>query len=182
MATTIPPAEVVISVEPPFIKAERIALACFLTGYSGLTRGAYALAIRHVLLLVPVTSTAPVPGTTRRHRILRPRPGESRPGLRDDRPQAVHDLGVLPLRRRGRTLETSPAWASDDPAWTPNPTPSAWTATRSARSWSPPASALPSGRPDRGGNRDDMAWGWSPAGRQPPAPRPGPLTGQRATG
>jgi hypothetical protein len=45
MTTTIPSIEVV-AVEPLFTEPERIALAGFLAGYSGLTRDAYALDLR----------------------------------------------------------------------------------------------------------------------------------------
>jgi integrase/recombinase XerD len=38
--------DVVVHVEPLFTDAERIALAGFLAGYSGLTRDAYALDLR----------------------------------------------------------------------------------------------------------------------------------------
>ena len=46
MTTTIPSTDIVVSVEPLFTEAERIALAGFLAGYSSLTRDAYALDLR----------------------------------------------------------------------------------------------------------------------------------------
>src|SRR5664279_557671 len=46
MTTTIPSTDIVVSVEPLFTEAERVALAGFLAGYSGLTRDAYALDLR----------------------------------------------------------------------------------------------------------------------------------------
>ncbi|MEP7021223.1 MAG: site-specific integrase [Pseudonocardiales bacterium] len=46
MTTTIPSTDIVVSVEPLFTEGERIALAGFLAGYSGLTRDAYALDLR----------------------------------------------------------------------------------------------------------------------------------------
>jgi integrase/recombinase XerD len=46
MTTTIPSTDIVVSVEPLFSEAERIALAGFLAGYSGLTRDAYSLDLR----------------------------------------------------------------------------------------------------------------------------------------
>lgn len=46
MTTTIPRADVVVSVEPLFSEGERIALSGFLAGYNGLTRDAYALDLR----------------------------------------------------------------------------------------------------------------------------------------
>jgi site-specific recombinase XerD len=46
MTTTIPSTDVAVSVEPLFTETERIALAGFLAGYSGLTRDAYTLDLR----------------------------------------------------------------------------------------------------------------------------------------
>ncbi|MDT4913592.1 MAG: hypothetical protein QOC66_2720 [Pseudonocardiales bacterium] len=46
MTTTVPSTDVVVSIEPLFSDGERIALAGFLAGYSGLTRDAYALDLR----------------------------------------------------------------------------------------------------------------------------------------
>src|SRR3954454_19346363 len=46
MTTTIPSTDIVVSVKPLFTEPERIALAGFLAGYSGLTRDAYALDLR----------------------------------------------------------------------------------------------------------------------------------------
>jgi hypothetical protein len=54
MATTIPSAALV-SVAPVFTNAERLALAGFLAGYSGLTRQAYEL---------DPGGCAPLPGST----------------------------------------------------------------------------------------------------------------------
>ena len=45
MTTTMPSTAVVVS-EPVFTDAERVALAGFLAGYSGLTREAYTLDLR----------------------------------------------------------------------------------------------------------------------------------------
>ena len=46
MTTTVQSTDIVVSVEPLFTEAERIALAGFLAGYSGLTRDAYSLDLR----------------------------------------------------------------------------------------------------------------------------------------
>jgi integrase/recombinase XerD len=46
MTTIITSAEVVVSIAPLLTEAQRIALAGFLAGYSGLTRDAYALDLR----------------------------------------------------------------------------------------------------------------------------------------
>jgi hypothetical protein len=61
MTTTTPPAALVPA-EPVFTNTERLALAGFLAGYSGLTREAYALDLRQ---LVPAPSPATVPGPPR---------------------------------------------------------------------------------------------------------------------
>lgn len=44
--TTVPSTDIVVSIGPPFTTDERIGLAGFLAGYSGLTRDAYALDLR----------------------------------------------------------------------------------------------------------------------------------------
>ena len=103
MTTTVPSTDVVVSVEPLFTEAERIALAGFLAGYSGLTRDAYALDLRmftawcqqHGLHLFQARR-ADIECFGRDMEI-------ARAGSRDDRPAAVHDRRVLPLRRRGGT-------------------------------------------------------------------------------
>jgi hypothetical protein len=46
MTATISSTDIVVSVEPLFSEGERIALAGFLAGYSGLTRDAYTLDLR----------------------------------------------------------------------------------------------------------------------------------------
>jgi integrase/recombinase XerD len=46
MTTTMSPSVAVAVAEQVFSNAERLALAGFLAGYSGLTRGAYALDLR----------------------------------------------------------------------------------------------------------------------------------------
>ena len=45
MSTTTPPAALAV-IEPAFSEAEKLALAGFLAGYSGLTREAYTLDLR----------------------------------------------------------------------------------------------------------------------------------------
>ncbi|MEP7025813.1 MAG: hypothetical protein ABJB47_18835, partial [Actinomycetota bacterium] len=46
MTTTIHSTDILVSVDPLFTEAERVTLAGFLAGYSGLTRDAYALDLR----------------------------------------------------------------------------------------------------------------------------------------
>ncbi len=59
MATTIPSAALV-PVTPVFTNTERLALAGFLAGYSGLTRQAYELDLRQYAGLVPAPPAAAV--------------------------------------------------------------------------------------------------------------------------
>ena len=70
MATTTPSAALV-PVAPVFTSTERLALAGFLAGYSGLTRQAYELDLRNTRL-VPAAPAAAVPRPPGRHRIVRP--------------------------------------------------------------------------------------------------------------
>jgi integrase/recombinase XerD len=46
MTTTSSPSTVIAIAEPVFTNAERLAVAGFLAGYTGLTRDAYALDLR----------------------------------------------------------------------------------------------------------------------------------------
>ena len=93
MATTTPSAALV-PVTPVFTNTERLALAGFLAGYSGLTRQAYELDLRqyaswcqqHQLLLF----------AARRADIdASPRPGSPRPRPRHHHPPSVHGRRVL---------------------------------------------------------------------------------------
>ena len=108
MTTTIPSTDIVVPVEPLFTEAERVALAGFLAGYRGLTGDAYALDLRmftawcqqHELHLFQA----------RRADIeCFGRELESGGEPRDHRPSALHDLRLLPLRRRGGTARALPA-------------------------------------------------------------------------
>jgi integrase/recombinase XerD len=101
MTTTTPPAAL-IPVAPVFTNTERLALAGFLAGYSGLTREAYELDLRqyaswchqHQLRLF---------GARRADIECFARDlGEPRPGPGHHHPAVVHHRRVLPIRRRGR--------------------------------------------------------------------------------
>ena len=107
MATTST-STAVAAVEPVFTESERLALAGFLAGYTGLTREAYALDLRQFASWCQQTSHRPVPGPPRRYRMLRPRPGGPRPRPGYYHPPPVHRRRVLPLRRRGGTPRSLP--------------------------------------------------------------------------
>jgi hypothetical protein len=51
MTTSMSPSAVLAVIEPAFSEAEKLALAGFLAGYSGMTREAYALAAPRGALL-----------------------------------------------------------------------------------------------------------------------------------
>ena len=93
--TTAAPSAAIAMIQPVFTDAERIAPAGFLAGYRGLTREAYALDLRQFTTLVPRPVPGPVRRPPRRHRRLRPRPGDQGPGAGDRHPTAVHHRRVL---------------------------------------------------------------------------------------
>src|SRR5215831_7998432 len=75
--TTTTPSAALIPVAPVFTNTERLALAGFLAGYSGLTREAYELDLRQYASW-----------------------------CHQHHPPAVHHRRVLPVRRRGRPART----------------------------------------------------------------------------
>jgi hypothetical protein len=96
-----PTSATVATVEPVFTEPERLALAGFLAGYTGLTREAYALDLRQYASWCQ-QNQLPLPGPSRRHRMLRPRPGSPRPRPGHHHPPPVHHRRVLQVRRRRR--------------------------------------------------------------------------------
>ena len=79
MATAIPSAALV-PLAPVFANTERLALAGFLAGYSGLTRQAYELDLRQFASWCQQHQHPPVRCPPRRHRVLRPRPRSAAAG------------------------------------------------------------------------------------------------------
>ncbi len=77
-----------VAVAPVFSNAERLALAGFLTGYSGLTREAYALDLRQFAAWCSASPEAAVRCPPCRHRVLRPRPRSQGPGPGNGDPRA----------------------------------------------------------------------------------------------
>jgi integrase/recombinase XerD len=108
MATTIPSAALV-PVAPVFSNTERLALAGFLAGYSGLTREAYELDLRQYTSWCSPAPAAPVRRSPRRHRVLRPRPGSPRPGPRHHHPPACTVAGFYKYAAGEELLDHSPA-------------------------------------------------------------------------
>jgi hypothetical protein len=141
--TTIASTDIVVSVEPLFTEAERTALVGFLAGYSGLTRDAYALDLRmftawcqqHGLHLFQARR-ADIEGFGRGM--------ETKGRARATIARRLSTIaGFYRYAVEEELLEHSPASTSTAHAWTTSPTPSGWTATRSARCSSRPVSAPP---------------------------------------
>jgi hypothetical protein len=133
----------VASVGPVFTEPERLALAGFLAGYTGLTREAYALDLRqyaswcqqHHLRLFGARRA----DIERFARDLETR-GRSRATITR---RLCTIAGFYKYAVEEELLEHSPAAMSAARAWTMSRTPPRWTVTSSARCWSPPASASP---------------------------------------
>jgi hypothetical protein len=108
MTTTTTSLSAMIAVtEPVFTNPERVALAGFLAGYTGLTREAYSLDLRQFA------------ARCQQHhlRLFQVRPRdiecfardlEAGPRASDCHPPPVHDRRVLQVRRRGRTAGPFP--------------------------------------------------------------------------
>jgi hypothetical protein len=141
MTTTSSPSTVIAVAEPAFTNAERLALAGFLAGYTGLTHDAYALDLRQYA-----------------------RRGQQHQVRLFDARRADIECFARELEARGRAratvtrrlctiagfyryaveeelLNTPRPPVSAGPGWTTSRMPPSWTATNSARCWSPPGSA-----------------------------------------
>ncbi len=140
MTTTTASTSTAIAVtEPVFSPQERLALAGFLAGYTGLTREAYALdlrqftawcQLRHLRLFAArradIECFAPAAG-----------PGPPSPAACAPSPGSTG----TPSRKTCSIIPRRPTSAV--PAWTTSRTPPAWTATNSVPCWSPRAWASP---------------------------------------
>jgi len=139
--TSTTPSAALVPTAPVFTNTERLALAGFLAGYSGLTRQAYELDLRqyaswchqhHIRLF-----QARRPDIECFARDLGPAatPGPPLPGGYAPSP------GSTGTRWRKTCSITPRPRMSAAPGWTTSPMPPGWTATNSARCWSPPGSA-----------------------------------------
>jgi hypothetical protein len=146
MATTST-STTVAAVEPVFTEPERLALAGFLAGYTGLTREAYALDLRQYASWCH----------QRQLRLFQARRADIECFARDmearGRARATITrrlctiAGFYKYAVEEELLEHSRPRMSAVPAWTMSRMPPGWTATSSARCWSPPGWAtLPSTR------------------------------------
>ena len=138
--TTAAPSTALATIQPAFTDPERLALAGYLAGYRGLTREAYALDWP-VHYLVPCPLAGPVRRPPRRHRKVRARPGDQGRARATVTRGRSTIAGFCKYAVEEELLDHSRPHMSAVPGWTTIPTPSRWTATRSARCWSPPDSA-----------------------------------------
>jgi integrase/recombinase XerD len=139
MATTSSSTSTTVAVaEPVFTSQERLALAGFLAGYTGLTREAYALDLRQYAAWCH-----------QRHlRLFEARRADIESFARDlearGRARATITRRLCTIAGLYRyaveedLLDHSPAAHVRRPGWTTSRTPPGWTATSSARCWSPP--------------------------------------------
>ena len=142
MTTTTSPAALV-PVAPVFTNTERLALAGFLAGYSGLTREAYEIGLRqdtnryhqHHLRLFQARR-ADIECFARDLE-ARDAPGPPSPG------GCARSPGSTGMRWKKTCSITPRPPTCAGRAWTMTRRPPGWTATNSARSWSPPGSASP---------------------------------------
>jgi hypothetical protein len=113
--TTTTTSAALVPAAPVFTNTERLALAGFLSGYSGLTRQAYELDLRQYA------------SWCHQHhlRLFQARRADIECFARD-------------LETRGRARATITMSAAR--GWTMSRTPAGWTATSSGRCWSPPGS------------------------------------------
>ena len=136
-----------VTIQPSFTDAERLALAGFLAGYRGLTREAYTLDLRQFTAWCRVRSLF----------LFSVRRADIETFARDleakGRARATVTDGCAPSpgststrsKKNSSSTPRPPTSAARD--WIMSRTPPRWTAMSSARSWSPPVSARPPSTP-----------------------------------
>jgi Phage integrase, N-terminal SAM-like domain len=135
------------TIQPVFTDAERVALAGFLAGYRALTREAYALDLRQFTSWCRARSLSLF--AVRRADIESfARDLEGRGRARATVTQRLSTIaGFYRYAVEEELLASSRRRTSAVRGWTMSPAPSRWTATSSARCWSPPGSALQTSMP-----------------------------------
>ena len=127
-----------VPIQPVFTDSERLALAGFLAGYRGLTREAYALDLRQFTSWCRARSR-PLFAVRRADIESFARELEARGRARATVTRRLCTIAGstgTPLKRS--SWITHPPRTSAGLGWTTSRTPSHWTATSSARCWSPP--------------------------------------------
>jgi integrase len=142
MTATIP-STALATIQPAFTDAERLALAGFLAGYRGLTREAYTLDLRQFTGWCRARSL-PLFSVRRADIETFARDLEAKGRARATVTRRLCTIaGFYKYAVEEELLEHSPAAHVRARGWTTSRTPPPWTATSSARSWSPPGSARP---------------------------------------
>ena len=138
---TAAPSTALVTIQPPFTDPERLAFAGFLAGYRGLTREAYALDLRQFTAWCRTRSLALF--AVRRADIEGfARDLEARGRARATVTRRLCTIaGFYKYAVEEELLGRSPAAHVRRPGSTTSHMPSRWTATSSARCWSPPGSA-----------------------------------------
>ena len=138
--TTAAPSTALATIQPAFTDAERLALAGFLAGYRGLTREAYALDLRQFTTWCRARSLALF--AVRRADIEGfARDLEARGRARATVTRRLCTIaGFYKYAVEEELLEHPRPRTSAVRGWITSPMPSRWTATSSARCWSPPGS------------------------------------------
>ena len=139
--TTAAPSTALATIQPAFTDAERLALAGYLAGYRGLTRDAYALDLRQFTTWCRSRSVALF--AVRRADIESfARDLEAMAGPAPPSPGGCAPLpGSTSTPSRKNSSIIHPPRMSAVRGWTTSPMRLRWTATSSARCWSPPGSA-----------------------------------------
>ena len=145
--TTAAPSTALVTIQPAFTDAERLALAGFLAGYRGLTREAHTLDLcqftgwcRARSLALFAVRRADIEGFARELE-ARGRPGRPSPG------GCAPSPGSTATPSKKNSSSTHPRRTSAVRGWTMSPMRSRWTAASSAPCWSPPGSAHRQGMP-----------------------------------
>jgi hypothetical protein len=132
-----------VPVQPVFTDAERLALAGYLAGYRGLTREAYTLDLRQLTGWCRLRSL-PLFSVRRADIETFARELEARGRARATVTRRLSTIaGFYKYAVEEELLDHTPAAHVRRPRLDYESTPSPWTATRSARYWSPPGSARP---------------------------------------
>ena len=138
--TTAVPTTTLATIQPAFTDAERLALAGFLAGYRGLTREAYSLDLRQFTSWCRTRSVALF--AVRRADIESfARELEARGRARTTVTRRLCTIAgstSTPSKKSSWSIPRTPTSAVR--GWITSHTPPPWTATSSARSWSPTGS------------------------------------------
>jgi hypothetical protein len=127
--TTTTSSAAIVPAMPVFTNTERLALAGFLAGYSGLTREATSISCAYSVPAARISNASPV--------TWKPAAEPAPPSPAGCAPSP----GYTATQSRKNCPVTPRPPMSAGPGWTTSRMPPGWTATSSARCWSPSGSA-----------------------------------------